>query len=46
MENNTQLKSLRGKLLITGTIKLETGMHIGASNDFCSYRFRRYTIYS
>lgn len=34
MENNTQLKSLRGKLLITGTIKLETGMHIGASNDF------------
>ena len=34
MENNDNLKSLRGKLLITGTIKLETGMHIGASNDF------------
>jgi len=34
MENNDKLKSLRGKLLITGTIKLETGMHIGASNDF------------
>ena len=34
MESNDKLKSLRGKLLITGTIKLETGMHIGASNDF------------
>lgn len=34
MENTYNLKSLRGKLLITGTIKLETGMHIGASNDF------------
>ena len=34
MENNDNLKSLRGKLLITGTIKLETGMHIGVSNDF------------
>ena len=34
MENNDNLKSLRGKLLIIGTIKLETGMHIGASNDF------------
>lgn len=34
MESNDTLKSLRGKLLITGTIKLETGMHIGASKDF------------
>ena len=34
MESNDKLKSLRGKLLISGTIKLETGMHIGASNDF------------
>ena len=34
MENIDNLKSLRGKLLITGTIKVETGMHIGASNDF------------
>lgn len=34
MESNDKLKSLRGKLLITGTIKLETGMHIGASKDF------------
>ncbi len=34
MESNDTLKSLHGKLLITGTIKLETGMHIGASKDF------------
>ncbi|WP_277302443.1 type III-A CRISPR-associated RAMP protein Csm3 [Veillonella caviae] len=34
MADTNQQKCLRGKLMFTGTLMLETGMHIGASSDF------------
>lgn len=34
MENTYQMKSLQGKVLITGILKVETGMHIGGGNDY------------
>lgn len=33
-ENNRTQKSLKGKILITGILKVLTGMHIGGSSDF------------
>lgn len=34
MADTNQQKCLRGKLMFTGLLTLETGMHIGASSDF------------